>query len=365
MGFAWGGGREQRRSFLKRKGDRMGEKTIRLGVAGAGIAVRDLHWPALKALGERYQIVALAAESEESLKETGEVVGCRTFYNDFKEMIDAEQDNLDAVLVSLPIALLYEGAAYAAWAGLDVLCEKPLGQSLAEGRKFLTLPERAGVSIQILENFRYRDDLRRARALLDEGAIGTPFMIRVQSVMHNEPEAGGFAGTEWRQEGEYAGGPLLDNGVHHMAALHVLGGAVARISGAVRGASDDYDGVDSALFTLEFKNRVMGEYTFAYTAFEEEGQTAFFQARCYGTGGTLILTDGKIRRLTEVGEEEPETFPDFDNGYRNEFLDFYQHKTTGQPLRVTPREAFQDLNLVLTGLRAARDGRVLAVEGKD
>lgn len=335
--------------------------TIRLGVAGAGIAVRDLHWPALQALGDRFRIVALAASSDKTLQETGKLVGCDNFYNDYKQMIDQERDNLDAVLISLPIGMLYEGAEYAARAGLDVLCEKPVGQNLEEGKRFIALTEQYDVSIQILENFRYRDDLRRTREMLDKGAIGRPYMIRVQSVSHNEPDSGGFAGTEWRQEGAHRGGPLLDNGVHHMAAFHVLGGPVARVSGAVASASDDYDGVDNAIFALEFESGLIGQYAFSYTAFEEEGERGFFEARIYGSTGTLVITDGHIRHLTADGEEPEQTFPNHDGGYYNEFLDFSEHKRTGRPLRVTPREAFADLHLVLSGLDAAREGRVLPV----
>ncbi len=323
--------------------------------------MRDLHWPAIQALGDRYQIVALAAHSDETLEETGKLVGCDNHYHDFKEMIRAERDNLDAVLVSLPISMLYEGAAFAAQAGLDVLCEKPVGQNLEEGKKFLELAEQHGVSIQILENFRYRDDLRRARELIEEGAIGDLYMIRVTSLSHAEPDAGGFAGTEWRQEGDYAGGPLLDNGVHHMAAFQVLAGSVARISGAVTSASEEYGGIDNALFSLVFQSGALGQYTFSYSAIEEPERYTFFEARCYGTTGTLIITDGKIRRLTQEGEQEPETFPDFDNGYYNEFLDFYEHKRQGKALRVTPADAFADLHLVLSGLDAARENRVLEV----
>lgn len=330
---------------------------IRLGVAGAGIAVRDLHWPALKALGERYQIVALAATSQDSLQETAQLVGCDTLYHDYKAMIDQERARLDAVLVSLPISLLYEGSEYAARAGLDVLCEKPLGQNLEEGERFLTLADRYGVSIQILENFRYRRDLQRARARLDAGEIGQPYLIRIQSLSHAEPEQGGFAGTAWRQEGSYQGGPLLDNGVHHMAAFHVLAGPVRWSGGAVTHANPDYDGIDNALFTLHFENGMIGQYTFSYSAFEEPDELDFFEARIYGTEGTLIITDGQIRHITQEGEQEPEHFPNFDNGYYNEFLDFYEHKREGKPLRVTPREAFEDLCLVLTTLEAAQQGK--------
>jgi predicted dehydrogenase len=338
----------------------MAQQTIRLGVAGAGLAVRDLHWPALQKLGDRYRIVALAARTQKSLKETGQLVGCDNYYHDYKEMIDREKENIDAVLVSLPISMLYEAAEYAARAGLDVLCEKPSGQNLEEGEKFRRLAGETGVSIQILENFRYRDDLRRAREMIDEGLIGDLYMIRLWSVSHSEPEQGGFAGTEWRQEGDYRGGPLLDSGVHHMAAFHVLAGPARQISGAVASASDLYEGVDNALFTLRFESGVIGDYTFSYTAFQGKDAT-FFEAHCYGTEGTLILTDGQIRHITKEGEQEPQAFPDFDNGYSNEFLDFYQHKTEGKPLRVTPEESFQDLHLVLSGLDAAREGRVLDI----
>ena len=172
----------------------MAQQTIRLGVAGGGLAVRDLHWPALQKLGNRYRIVALAARTRKSLEETGQLVGCDNYYHDYKEMIDREKENIDAVLVSLPISMLYEAAEYAARAGLDVLCEKPSGQNLEEGEKFRRLAGETGVSIQILENFRYRDDLKRAREMIDEGLIGDLYMIRLWSVSHSEPEQGGFAG---------------------------------------------------------------------------------------------------------------------------------------------------------------------------
>ncbi|MDQ4077058.1 MAG: Gfo/Idh/MocA family oxidoreductase [Chloroflexota bacterium] len=336
-------------------------ETVRLGVAGAGLAVRDLHWPAIHALGARYQIVALAARTDESLQKTGQLVGCDNYYHDYKEMIDAEKENLDAVLISLPISMLYEGAEYAARAGLDVLCEKPVGQNLEEGKAFVELPERYGVSVQILENFRYRDDLQRARELIDDGAIGELYMIRIKSLSHTEPEMGGFAGKEWRQKAEYKGGALLDGGVHHMAAFHVLAGSVARIGGVVTAVSEEYEGIDNALFTMLLENEAIGEYTFSYTAFEDQDEYTFFEARCYGTTGSLLITDGTIRHITEEGEQEPLTFPNFDNGYYNEFLDFYEHKTEGKSLRVTPTEAFKDLHLLLSGLDAAKEGRVLDV----
>ncbi|MGH2543756.1 MAG: Gfo/Idh/MocA family protein [Ardenticatenaceae bacterium] len=343
----------------------MSEKlTIRLGVAGAGIAVRDLHWPAIRALGERYRIVALAARSDESLQKTGRLVGCDNFYHDYKQMIAKERENLDAVLVALPIPLLYEGAEHAARAGLDVLCEKPAGKNLAEGEKFLRLAEHYGVSVQILENFHYRDDLRRAREMIDQGRIGKFYMIRIQSLAHTELKLGGFAGTVWRQEGAYAGGPLLDNGVHHMAAFHVLAGRAARIEGAISSVAGEYEGVDNALFTITFENGVIGQYTFSYTAFEEEAERGFFEARCYGTKGTLIIKDGHLRVLTQEGAQESVTFPEFDNGYYNEFLDFYRHKSEGIPLRVTPAEAFGDLQLVLSGLDEASRRSVAVAENQ-
>lgn len=338
----------------------MSNRTIRLGVAGAGLAVRQLHWPALEALGDRYRIVALAARTDESLRKTGGVVGCDTFYHDYREMIDAEKENLDAVLVSMPIGMLYETTAYAVGAGLDVLCEKPLGQSLEEGQRFVELAERSGASILILENFRYRRDLQRAREIMDSGGIGELTMVRVQSIGYNEPSMGGFAATDWRQDADYAGGPLLDGGVHHAAAFHVLVGPVQRISGEVHRGSDDYEGIDHALFTLGFESGVIGQYTFSYRAHDENDVQGFFQARCYGTTGTLLLgDDGTIRHITREGEREPIRFPHFDNGYYAEFLDFYEHKTQGTPLRVPPAVAFTDLHLILSGLDAAREGRVL------
>lgn len=330
-------------------------RTIRLGVIGAGLAVRQLHWPALEALGERYKIVALSARTDASLEETGALVGCNNFYHDYHEMIGAERDGLDAVLVSLPIGMLLEGAEAAAAAGLDVLCEKPAGGSLEQGRAFLSLPERYGVSVQILENFRYRDDLRRVREEVDQGTIGDLVAVRITSMSYNKPRAGEFASTPWRQRTDYVGGPLLDAGVHHTAAFHVLAGRVARIGGVVASTDARFEGVDIAFFTLEFESGVIGSYAFGYRSFETQ-DTYTNGIRLYGTSGTLHITDEAVRLVTEAGERSLPIEPD--NGYRNEFLNFYEHKTEGVPLRVTPNEAFDDLRVLLSGLQAAREGQV-------
>src|SRR5207253_7760223 len=93
------------------------------------------------------------------------------FTSDYGELLT--RDDVDAVLISVPIPYLYEVARDALGAGKDVLCEKPTGVDEQQAQGFLALEEEhPDRTLMIGENFFYRDDLRHARALLDDGAIG-------------------------------------------------------------------------------------------------------------------------------------------------------------------------------------------------
>jgi myo-inositol 2-dehydrogenase / D-chiro-inositol 1-dehydrogenase len=66
----------------------------------------------------------------------------------------------------------------AAAAGKAVFCEKPMGMTLDEIDQGIAAAARAGVPLQVGFNRRFSADFAEARRLVDEGAIGTPQLMR-------------------------------------------------------------------------------------------------------------------------------------------------------------------------------------------
>src|SRR6476646_6795474 len=52
-----------------------GDRTVRLGIIGAGLAVKWLHWPPLQGLGARFQVVAVADIVPAAAQEVAGLVG--------------------------------------------------------------------------------------------------------------------------------------------------------------------------------------------------------------------------------------------------------------------------------------------------
>ncbi|HEY3109747.1 MAG TPA: Gfo/Idh/MocA family oxidoreductase, partial [Chloroflexota bacterium] len=92
-------------------------------------------------------------------------------YADYREMLEREE--LDVVSVATPTPLHAEMALAAVEAGVRaIFLEKPIASSLADADRVVAACARAGVPLAI--NHTRRGDLayRRARQLIDEGAIG-------------------------------------------------------------------------------------------------------------------------------------------------------------------------------------------------
>src|SRR3954451_14442158 len=146
---------------------------IRLGLIGTGLAVEKLHWPALRGLSDRFVVTAFTDSAAGQSRRFAEYSRTDPALATADRAALLARDDVDAVLISVPIPLLYEVARDALAAGKDVLCEKPAGVDAEQAAAFLALaaghPDRTFV---VGENCFYRDDLRHARALLDDGAIG-------------------------------------------------------------------------------------------------------------------------------------------------------------------------------------------------
>jgi predicted dehydrogenase len=99
-------------------------------------------------------------------------------YDDFRELL--ARDDIDAVAVVTPDHWHALIAIAAANAGKDIYCEKPLANSVAEGRGICRAVERNGRVLQTGSHERSTDGVRRACELVRNGRLGELHTIRVQ-----------------------------------------------------------------------------------------------------------------------------------------------------------------------------------------
>src|SRR5690349_5544886 len=85
---------------------------------------------------------------------------------------------VDAVVIAAPARFHADLVVAAARAGKSVFCEKPMAMSLADADRAIDAARGAGVVLQVGFNRRFAADWAAARALLDEGRLGTPRLLR-------------------------------------------------------------------------------------------------------------------------------------------------------------------------------------------
>lgn len=336
-------------------------RAIRLGVIGTGLAVEQLHWPALSRMADRYQIVAFANHSRPNAEHFARYTGASMddYHADYHDLL--ARDDVEAVLISLPIPLNYPVTRDSLASGKDVICEKPAGVDEAEGRAFLALetdyPDR---TILIAENCFYRDDLRLARSLLDAGAIGRVHMMAWRTVSQNVPAPGKFSSTPWRWHPGYRGGAHLDGGVHHTAQIRMLCGDARFVHGAVQSANATIDAPSDLTLNLVFASGAVGNYTAVYPEIAVPPEPN--EMRLYGTEGVMVLGGQEVAVHRPDSAVETHRFADIDRGYYGEFLNFHQAIVYGAPVVGTVGQTLHNMLMVLRGLDSAASGRAVALD---
>ncbi len=340
-------------------------QVIRLGVIGTGLAVEQLHWPALRRMPERFTVAAFANHTRPKAEHFAAYTGASMddYYADYRDLL--RRDDVEAVLISLPIPLNYTVTRACLAAGKHVFCEKPTGGDEAEGRAFLALADEYPDRVVLIgENCFYRDDLRFARALLDEGVIGRVHLMLWRMVNQLVPIPGRFSSTPWRQDPAYRGGAHLDGGVHHVAQIRLLCGDATQVHGDLQEANSTIDAPSDLTLNLRFASGAVGNYTACYPEIAIPPEPN--EMRLYGTEGVLALGGSPAGRTVTVyhpdGTAEEHRFAEIDNGYYGEFRNFADAVRFGEPVVSTIEQNVRNMLIVLRGLDAAEQGRVMPLD---
>ena len=154
--------------------------------------------------------------------EIGEATGdTPDIYTDFDDMLSKADLDGVAIVTSTPMHHIF--AIKAMNAGLHVITEKPMGLTLKACRQMQQVSESTGKVLAVAENYR-RDPMNRlTKALIDSGAIGTPYFAL--DIGLNSSDGAVMHSTVWRAKKEQAGGAPLDAGVHNADMLLYLMGS--------------------------------------------------------------------------------------------------------------------------------------------
>jgi predicted dehydrogenase len=329
---------------------------LKLGIIGTGVAARQLHWPALKQMPDRYQIVAVANRSHDKAATFADMVGLdrSSVYDEYRELM--ARDDVDVVDLALPPQLNYEVARAAAEADIHVICEKPIAVTLEDAHAMAALPEEFGVQVLIAENFRYDTAVQKARELMNGGRIAPPFMMSYQYVQP-VPSDDEIASRPWRQQPAHVGGCLSDHGVHMIDVARYLMGEIIEVQVFASDLRDYLVGIDTAVYNLKFESGAVGSIQWSFSVASE--QVSLIQLWSDDTTLQIRSDEVRLQRQEQRDEVFPITGP---TSFVNEFEDFYAALVRGKRPLMTAQDALRDLEIVLAAYRSAVTNEVVILD---
>lgn len=210
----------------------MARDKIRLGMVGGGEGafIGAVHRMAAR-LDDQYELVAGALSATPAkARASGAALGLdpARSYDDFATMATAEaarEDGIEAVSIVTPNHLHAAVARAFLAAGIHVICDKPLCNSLEEAEALAALVARSGKVFCLTHNYSGYPIVRQARAMVAEGAIGQVRVVQVeyaQAWLTDALETTGQKQAAWRTDPARAGGggAIGDIGTH---AYHLAG----------------------------------------------------------------------------------------------------------------------------------------------
>jgi len=227
------------------------DKKVGVGLVGSQF-ISSIHAEALKTVSEA-EIIAVMSPTKGNAKKFASKHGIPHHFTNLDEMLAMKE--IDMIVIGAPNSLHCEIALKAAKAGKHMVVEKPLCMNLAEADLMIDTCKKANVKLMYAEELCFTPKYVRLKALLDEGALGRPVLLK-QSEKHDGPHADHF----WDVE-KSGGGVTMDMGCHAIEFFRWLNGrkpiksVYAQMTTSVH--KDKTIGDDNAIIILEFENGVI------------------------------------------------------------------------------------------------------------
>ena len=327
-------------------------KTVDVAVIGSG-RMGSFH---ARSLAERIpgaRLAVIADPAPDAAERLAIELGVDRAYDDpAKALADPA---VAAVVIAAPARFHADLVVAAAEAGKGVFCEKPMALSLPDADHAIDAAGSAGTVLQVGFNRRFAPDWRAARALLDDGRLGTPRLLRS---LTRDP--GGFDPARVPPDTIFNETLIHDfdtlrflNPGAEAVEVHAYADALVAPGWRDRGL------LDTAVVTVRFDNGAIGVAEACFEAaygYDVRGEV-------FGSKGMATLGDGRRTamvfshaggRTVDTARADQELLAD---AYVAELAAFVDAVRSGTPAPVGGPDARGALAIALAAAESVRTGQ--------
>jgi len=223
----------------------------------------------------KVDLVAVASRDKARAAEYAKTWKIPRAYGSYEALL--ADPEVEAVYISLPNSMHCEWAIKALEAGKHVLCEKPLSRHPSEVEAAFDTAKRAGRLLSEAFRCRHNPQTKRAKQLVDDGAIGELRLIRsaFSYALYDEDNI--------RLHPALDGGALMDIGCYAVSGSRLFGGEPEKAYGEAWFGPSGTDWLFAG--TLRFPSDVVALFDCGTAMTERD------ELEAIGSEGSLFLDD--------------------------------------------------------------------------
>jgi len=283
-------------------------RPLRLGMVGGGPGsnIGETHRQAAR-LDGRYDLVAGVFASDAARSRTFAAtlgIAPERRYATWHEMAAQEaqrSDGVEVVAIMTPNNSHYAIAKTFLEQGVDVICDKPLTNDLAQALELQQLAQDKGLIFGVTYNYSGYPMVRQARAMVQAGVLGDIWLVQVEHASGWAAtllEADGHKQATWRTTPAIAGPSTVigDLGTHaHHLARFITGLEVSELSAELSTLVPGRQTDDNGHVKLRFSNGARG---LMWVSMVATGHWHGQRIRVYGEKGSLEWVQETPNELT-------------------------------------------------------------------
>jgi len=262
---------------------------------------------------------------------------------------------IEAIINTTPNNVHLETTRAAAAAGKHVFLDKPIANSIADGRVLTEACRKAGVVLALGYQRRREGHFRWVRRQIDAGAFGR--MVNAECNISRD-RLGKIDLSSWRYTAEgMPGGVMLQIGIHYVDVLEYLIGPVRAVSGRFAQLVLPGDNPDVASLVLEHDNGALSTLNASYASASE-----YYLMNVYGKEASAYYDLHQGLRFLKRGSDKPEPVAcGKTDAFVEELEEFAAAVRGGAEPEMNGERATASLAVMRAGIVSAREGRRVEV----